>query len=60
MNFKIRKVKKKDFKIIAEILMKESSKKPYNEKYTIKTAMEEIISLSKNELYLNPLPRFLI
>jgi len=48
---KIRKAKKEDFKEIAEILMKESSKRPYNEKYTLRTAIKEIINFSKNELY---------
>ena len=49
---KIRKAKKVDFKGIAEILIKESSKKPYNEKYTLKTALKEINELAKNELYI--------
>jgi ribosomal protein S18 acetylase RimI-like enzyme len=48
---KIRKAKKEDFKEIAKIMMKESSKKPYTEKYTLKTALKEINRLSKNELY---------
>lgn len=48
---KIRKATKRDFKEIAEILIKESSKKPYNEKYTVKIALKEITNLSKNELY---------
>ncbi len=48
---KIRKAKKEDFKEIAEILMKESSRKPYSEKYTIKTALKEVNKLSKNEIY---------
>jgi len=48
---KIRKATKKDFKEIAEILIKESSKKPYNEKYILKTALKEIRKLSKKELY---------
>jgi len=48
---KIRKATKKDFKEISEILIKESSKKPYNEKYTVKIALKETINLSKNELY---------
>lgn len=49
---KIRKAKKEDFKEIAEILIKESSKKPYNEKYTLKTALKEIKEFAKDELYI--------
>ena len=48
---KIRKAKEEDFKEIAEILIKESSKKPYSDKYTLKTALKEINRLAKNELY---------
>jgi len=48
---KIRKSTKKDFKEIAEILMEESSKKPYNEKYTLKIAIREIRNFSQDELY---------
>ena len=48
---KIRKASKKDFKEIAEILMKESSKKPYCEKYDITTSLKQVKGLSKNELY---------
>ena len=48
---KIRKATKKDLKEIAEILMKESSKKPYNEKYTLKIAIKEIRNFSKDNLY---------
>jgi len=48
---KIRKAKKEDFKEIAEILIKESSKKPYNEKYTLEIALKEINGLAKDELY---------
>jgi len=48
---KIRKATKKDFKEIAEILMNESSKKPYNEKYNLKKALVSINNLSKKELY---------
>jgi len=50
---KIRKAKEKDFKEIAEILMKESSKEPYNEKYNIRRALKEIKNLSKKELYVS-------
>ena len=49
---KIRRATKKDFKEIAEILIKESSKKPYNEKYNLKIALKEISGFSKSELYL--------
>ena len=49
---KIRKAKKKDFKEIAEILIKESSKKPYNEKSTLRTALKEINEFAKDELYI--------
>ena len=49
---KIRKAKKEDFKEIAEILIKESSKKPYNEKSTLKTALKEINEFAKDELYI--------
>lgn len=48
---KIRKATKKDFKEIAEILIKESSKKPYNKKYTFKKAIKEINELFKEDLY---------
>jgi|TARA_Y100000294_G_C8446766_1_gene293040 ribosomal protein S18 acetylase RimI-like enzyme len=48
---KIRKARKEDFKEIAEILIKESSKKPYDEKYNLKRALKEIIKFSKDELY---------
>jgi len=50
---KIRKAKKEDFKEIAEILIKESSKKPYNDKYTLKTALKEINKFAKNDLYVS-------
>lgn len=48
----IRKAKKANFKEIAEILIKESSKKPYNEKSTLKIALKDIVEFSKNELYI--------
>ena len=51
IKMKIRKATKKDFKEIAEILMKESSKKPYNKKYTLKIAIKEIRNFSKDDLY---------
>lgn len=49
---RIRKAKKEDFKEIAEILMKESSKKPYNEKYTLETTLKAINKFAKDELYI--------
>jgi len=52
MEVKIKKAKKRNFKEIAEILIKESSKKPYNEKYTLKTGLKEVNDLAKNELYI--------
>ncbi len=52
IKMKIRKATKKDFKEIAEILIKESSKKPYNEKYTLKIALKEINEFAKDELYI--------
>tara|TARA_Y100000310_G_scaffold77162_1_gene73729 strand:+ start:13174 stop:13602 length:429 start_codon:yes stop_codon:yes gene_type:complete len=48
---KIRKATKKDFKEIAKIWVKESSKKPYNEKYSLKTALKEINTFTKYYLY---------
>ncbi len=48
---KIRKAKKEDFKDIAKILIKESSKKPYDDKYDLKSALKEIRDLSKKDLY---------
>ncbi|MCK4649679.1 GNAT family N-acetyltransferase [Candidatus Pacearchaeota archaeon] len=48
---RIRKAAKKDFREIAKILMEESSKKPYNEKYSMKIAIKEIVALSQDELY---------
>jgi ribosomal protein S18 acetylase RimI-like enzyme len=48
---RIRRANKKDFSEIAEILIKESSKKPYSEGYTSKTALKEIVKLSKEDIY---------
>ena len=48
---RIRKATKKDFKEISEILMRESSKNPYNEKYTPRIALKEVTACSKNDLY---------
>lgn len=50
---KIRKAKKKDLKYIAKILMKESAKKPYDEKYNMKIAMKEVIGFLKGECYIS-------
>ena len=49
---KIRKARKVNFKEIAEILIRESSKKPYNEKYTLKIALKEVNEFAKDELYI--------
>ncbi|MCW8965721.1 MAG: GNAT family N-acetyltransferase [Candidatus Pacearchaeota archaeon] len=49
---KIRKAKKEDFNEIAKILMNESSKPPYNEKYTLKISLKETNNFSKDELYI--------
>jgi len=48
---KIRRAKKEDFKEMAKILREESSKKPYNEKYSSVKSMQEIKLLAKSELY---------
>ncbi len=48
---KVRNAKKEDMKEIAEIMMKESAKKPYNEKYTLKSAVKESKEFFKNEIY---------
>jgi ribosomal protein S18 acetylase RimI-like enzyme len=48
---KIRKAKKEDLKEVAKIMMVESAKKPYNEKYTIKSAVKESKEFFKNEIY---------
>lgn len=47
----IRKAKKKDFNEIAKILMKESAKPPYNERYNMKIAFREVNNFSKDEFY---------
>ena len=48
---RVRKARKGDLKEIAKIMMVESAKKPYNEKYTIKSAVKESKEFFKNELY---------
>ena len=51
---KIRKAKSEDFKKIAEIFRKESAKRPYNEKWTNKTALQKIkeYPMMKYKLYI--------
>jgi ribosomal protein S18 acetylase RimI-like enzyme len=49
---KIRKATMKDLKEITGILMKESSKKPYNEKYNFKTALKEVRDMFKQDIYI--------
>lgn len=48
---KIRKAKKEDLKEVAKIMMVESAKKPYNEKYNLKRATKESKEFFKNEIY---------
>lgn len=48
---KIRKARRRDLKKIAELFSIESAKKPYFEKYTIRTAMKEISVYLDNQLY---------
>lgn len=48
---KIRKAKKEDLKEVAKILMKESMKKPYNEKFTPGSAKKDVLEFFKNSLY---------
>ena len=50
-DLKIRKAKDKDLKEIAKIMMVESAKSPYNERYTIKSAVKESKEFFKNEIY---------
>lgn len=50
---KIRKATKKDLKKISDIFRKETSKKPYLQKWTQKTALEKLKEfLKKDEIYL--------
>jgi ribosomal protein S18 acetylase RimI-like enzyme len=51
IKMKIRKARKEDFKEIAKIMLIEASKKPYNEKSTIKEDLKAVNKLAKNELY---------
>lgn len=48
---KIRWAKKEDLKEIAKIMMKESAKKPYNEKFTPGFAKKDVLEFFKNDLY---------
>jgi len=48
---KVRQARKEDLKEIAKIMMEESAKKPYNEKYTLKSAVKESKEFFKNEIY---------
>jgi len=48
----IRKATKKDWKDISDIFIKESSKKPYSQKWTKKTAFDKVKEfLKENETY---------
>lgn len=51
MEKKIRKAKKGDLKEVAKILIEESVKKPYNEKFTPGSAMKDVLEFFKNDLY---------
>ena len=48
---KIRGAKREDLKEIAEIMMEESAKEPYNEKYTLRIAVKEVGEFFEDELY---------
>ena len=48
---RIRKVKKRDLKEVAEILIEESSKKPYNEKFSPGSARKDVLEFFKHDLY---------
>lgn len=48
---KIRKATKKDLKEVAEILKVESSKKPYNEKFTPGSVKKDVLEFFKYDLY---------
>jgi ribosomal protein S18 acetylase RimI-like enzyme len=49
---KIRRAKKEDLKEVMEILMKESVKKPYNEKFTPGSAKKDVLEFFKSDLYI--------
>jgi len=48
---KIRKAKAKDLKEVVRILMEESVKKPYNEKFTPSSAKKDVLEFFKDSLY---------
>ena len=48
---KIRKIRKEDLKEVAKILMKESVKKPYNEKFSPNSAKKDVLEFFKYDLY---------
>ena len=48
---KIRSAKKEDLKGVAKILMEESVKKPYNEKFTPSSAKKDVLEFFKDSLY---------
>jgi GNAT superfamily N-acetyltransferase len=48
---KIRKAKKGDLKEVAKIMMEESVKKPYNEKFTPGSAKKDVLGFFKDSLY---------
>ena len=48
---KIRKAEKGDLKEVVKILMEESVKKPYNEKFTPGSAKKDVLEFFKNDLY---------
>ncbi|MBU2577102.1 MAG: GNAT family N-acetyltransferase [Nanoarchaeota archaeon] len=48
---KIRKARKEDLKEVAKILMEESVKKPYNEKFTPGSAKKDVLEFFKDSLY---------
>jgi ribosomal protein S18 acetylase RimI-like enzyme len=48
---KIRKAKEEDLREISKILMEESVKKPYNEKFTKGSAFKDALEFFKHDLY---------
>tara|TARA_B100001964_G_C14199038_1_gene584846 strand:- start:125 stop:553 length:429 start_codon:yes stop_codon:yes gene_type:complete len=51
MEKKIRKARSGDLKEIAKIMMEESVKKPYNEKFTPGSAKKDVLGFFKDSLY---------
>lgn len=51
MKHLIRKAKKEDLKDVVKILMDESVKKPYNEKFTPGSAKKDVLEFFKYDLY---------